>query len=178
MRELAHISQGWNTSPEAIAIEHLSFEEFFEAERDRLFRALCVISGNRQEAEDISQEAFARIWERWNEVGGITNPAGYLHRIAMNEFRSRYRRMLLIAKRTIGSSPEPDAFGAADDRHQIAQALASLTTRQRAALVLTEVLGYSSEEAGRMLGVQGSTIRALNFQARAALKRTRETTDV
>lgn len=45
-----------------------SFEEFFHAERDVLFRAMCVITGNRQEAEAIAQEAFARsgsVGTRW-----------------------------------------------------------------------------------------------------------------
>jgi DNA-directed RNA polymerase specialized sigma24 family protein len=43
--------------------------------------------------------------------------------------------------------------------------------------VLTEGLGYSSDEAGSMLGVKGSTVRALHHQARAALKRSTETID-
>jgi DNA-directed RNA polymerase specialized sigma24 family protein len=55
--------------------------------------------------------------------------------------------------------------------------LRSLTPRQRAAIVLTEGLGYSSDEAGSMLGVKGSTVRALHHQARAALKRSTETID-
>ncbi|HEX6261756.1 MAG TPA: sigma factor-like helix-turn-helix DNA-binding protein, partial [Actinomycetota bacterium] len=62
-------------------------------------------------------------------------------------------------------------------RQVVTEALASLSPRQRAALVLTEGLGYSAEDAGRMLGVKGSTVRALNFQARAALRRSQEDGD-
>ena len=56
--------------------------------------------------------------------------------------------------------------------------LARLSPRQRAALVLTEGLGYEAEEAGRLLGIKGSTVRALNFQARSALRASREDADV
>ena len=47
-----------------------SFEALFEAEKDRLLRMLCVITGSRAEAEDIAQEAFTRVFERWDRVGG------------------------------------------------------------------------------------------------------------
>ena len=40
-----------------------SFEDLFHSELDRLFRLICVITGSRQEAEDISQDAFARVWD-------------------------------------------------------------------------------------------------------------------
>ena len=52
--------------PASFAEEPAPFEELFDAERDRLFRTMCVITGSRQEAEDLSQEAFARVWERWD----------------------------------------------------------------------------------------------------------------
>ena len=54
------------------------------------------------------------------------------------------------------------------------QALSSLAPRQRAAIVLTEVLQYTAEEAGSMLGIRAATVRALHFQARSALKNSGE----
>ena len=48
--------------------------------------------------------------------------------------------------------------------------LAALPRRQRAAIVLTELLGYGSEEAGAILGVKGVTVRALASQGRAAMR--------
>lgn len=64
----------------ALVVERDTFEEFFSAERDRLFRALCLITGSRDESEDVAQEAFLRVLERWDRVGGMEDPAGYLHR--------------------------------------------------------------------------------------------------
>jgi RNA polymerase sigma-70 factor (ECF subfamily) len=155
-----------------------SFEGFFEAERVRLFKILFVITGSRPEAEDISQEAFLKVWERWERVGALDDPAGYLHRTAMNVFRDRYRRAVLAVKRATRGAPVPDAYEAVEARAIAASVLGSLTPRQRAAIVLTEALGYSAEEAGRLLGIKGSTVRALHFQARSALKDSMEATDV
>jgi RNA polymerase sigma-70 factor, ECF subfamily len=177
MRGVAEREAGWNDAFQPMVDERPSFEEFFHIERDRLFRVMFVITRSRQEAEDLSQEAFVRIWERWDTIGAMENPIGYLHRVVMNLFRSRYRRALLAARRGIGVAPEEDAYEAIDDRQVALQALASLAPRQRAAIVLTEVLQYTAEEAGSMLGIRGATVRALHFQARAALKSSGRMTD-
>jgi RNA polymerase sigma-70 factor (ECF subfamily) len=177
MGEVAEREAGWNDAFQPMVAEHASFEEFFQVERDPLFRVMFVITRNRHEAEDLSQEAFVRVWERWDTVGAMENPIGYLHRTAMNLLRSRYRRALLAARRGIGIAPDEDAYAAVDDRQVALQALGSLAPRQRAAIVLTEVLRYTAEEAGSMLGIRAATVRALHFQARSALKGSGKMTD-
>jgi RNA polymerase sigma-70 factor (ECF subfamily) len=167
----------WNDALQPMGDYHASFEEFFHLERDRLFRVMFVITKNRQEAEDLAQEAFVRVWERWDTVGEMENPTGYLHRAAMNLFRSRYRRALLAARRGIGMATDADPYEAVDDRQVALQALGSLAPRQRAAIVLTEVLQYTAEEAGSMLGIRAATVRALHLQARSSLKSSGRTTD-
>jgi RNA polymerase sigma-70 factor (ECF subfamily) len=154
-----------------------SFESFFEDEKDRLLRILSVITGSRAEAEDLAQEAFTKVFERWATVGAMEDPAGYLHQTAMNLFRNQYRRARVALARTVRVGPEQDVFQHVEDRDTAARALGALTPRQRAALVLTEALGYSGEEAGRLLGIKASTVWALTHQARAALHRTMEATD-
>jgi RNA polymerase sigma-70 factor, ECF subfamily len=108
----------------------------------------------------------------------MDDPAGYLQRTAMNLFRSQYRRARIALKRAAALAPERDVFEVVEDRDAATQALARLTPRQRAALVLTEALGYSGEEAGRLLGIKASTVWALTHQARASLRGTMEATDV
>jgi len=44
----------------------VSFEAFFEAEHERLFRALYLVTGNAQEAEELMQDALVAVWERWD----------------------------------------------------------------------------------------------------------------
>jgi RNA polymerase sigma factor (sigma-70 family) len=157
---------------------HPTFEEFFEAEKGRLLRSLCLITGSTSEAEDLAQEAFTRVFERWDTVARMEDPAGYLHRAAMNLFRSQYRRAALALKRATGRVPEQDVFKPVEDRDVVAKALSNLTPRQRAALVLTEALGYSGEETGQFLGIRASTVHALTHQARTALRANLEVSDV
>jgi RNA polymerase sigma-70 factor (ECF subfamily) len=155
-----------------------SFEGFFETEKDRLLRMLCVITGSRAEAEDIAQEAFTRVFERWDHVGGLEDPAGYLYRTAMNAFRSQYRRAAVAVRRVVAARPERDVFQEIEDRDTALRALSALTPRQRAALVVTEVLGYSGSEAAALLGIKASTVWALTHQARTALAHLEEAADV
>ena len=145
-----------------------TFESFFLDHRDRLFAVLCVMCANRHDAEELAQDAFLQMWERWDAVSSLEDPVAYLYRIAINAFRKRLRRAE-VAKRLTRRSPESvPAVG--EDAVLLDEALRSLTPRQRAALVLTEILGYSAEEAAKELGVKASTIGALKYQGRAVLK--------
>jgi RNA polymerase sigma-70 factor (ECF subfamily) len=100
----------------------------------------------------------------------MERPDGYLYRTAMNRWRSRLRRVSRAARRSIGLPAGGDAFAASDERDSLARALATLPKRQRTAIVLTELLGYDSREAGRILGVKAVTVRSLASQARSALR--------
>ena len=153
------------------------FEDFFELEHERLLRALYLVTGNRTEAEDIMQEAFVKVLERWDTVRFMDDPTGYLFRTALNRYRSRVRRAGRAARKAVGQAHGGDGFAEADDRVEIARALADLSPRRREAIVLTELLGYGSAEAGRLMGVADATVRRLAQDARAELKTTLEVRD-
>ena len=52
------------------------FDTFFEEEHERLFKALYFVTGNRHDAEELMQDAFLRLWERWGRsAGSTTRPA-------------------------------------------------------------------------------------------------------
>jgi RNA polymerase sigma-70 factor (ECF subfamily) len=164
------------TNPEEL-VGVPTFEEFFEAQRPRLFRALVLITHDSVEAEELMQDAFVRIWERWDRVGAIDDPVGYLFRTAMNVRRSRLRHAVTAAKRAVGSPLGPDPFEEVAARDEAVRSLAMLTPRQRAAVVVTELLGYSSEEAARILGIRPGTVRTLSSQARKTLLTWKELDD-
>ena len=72
------------------------FDEFVEDEHDRLYKALYFVTGSREDAEDIAQEAFLKLWERWDDIDRIEDPTGYLFRVALNGFRMRRRRAATV----------------------------------------------------------------------------------
>jgi len=146
------------------------FESFVERNHERLYGALCLLTKDRYEAEEIAQEAFVRIFERWDRVRRVDDPTAYLFRTAMNVFRKRYRRATLALKRTLSVVPRDDFVERIEVEDLVVRAVAQLPTDQRAALIATSLLGYSSDEAAQILGVRSSTVRARATRARTALR--------
>jgi RNA polymerase sigma-70 factor (ECF subfamily) len=148
------------------------FDTFFAEEHERLFKALYFITGNRHDAEELMQDAFLRLWERWDDIGSIADPTAYLFRVALNGFRMRRRRAATALRKVTPVVEERDGFLEAEMRADVRQLLLRLTPRQRAALLLVDLLGYPSEQAARILRVRPSTVRALATQGRRALRAT------
>src|SRR2546426_1962398 len=131
-----------------------AFEEFFAEERQALFGSIWLVTRDRGEAEEIVQEAFLKVWERWDRVRSMKDPTGYLFRTAMNLWRSRRRRAALAVRRVVRTASVYDGIADVDSRDAVIRALARLTPRQRAAIVLTDLLGFTSAEAARALGAR------------------------
>jgi len=154
----------------------LSFEAFYLANERRLYRALFVLTGDRDEAEDLAQLAFCKLWERWDRVGQLDDPAGYLFRTAFNARHSATRRAVRAARRMVDHAaahavvpPPREPAEVAADRDSAARALAALTPRQREAVVLTELLDCATSDAAQIMRIRPATVRVLVSQARAAL---------
>jgi RNA polymerase sigma factor (sigma-70 family) len=148
----------------------LPFDEFFAAESETLYRRMRLVTRDHHEAEEVVQDAFLSVYERWDRIAGIPDPVGYLYRTAFNAWKKRSRRMARAVQNVFAPSPERDEFEAADARTIVGEALGHLTPRQRAAIVLTDLVGLSSEDAAEVLGVRPVTARVLASQARASLR--------
>jgi RNA polymerase sigma-70 factor (ECF subfamily) len=117
------------------------------------------------------QDAFISLLERWDRVSAMEDPTGYLYRTAFRVVHKRSRRAARAVQHFVLTRPEVDEFAAAEDREIVQRALAKLSRRQRVAVVLTELLGYSSEEAGAIMGARAVTVRVLASQGRATMRR-------
>jgi RNA polymerase sigma factor (sigma-70 family) len=148
----------------------LSFDEFFAAESETLYRRMRLVTRNHHEAEEVVQDAFLSLYERWDRIAGIPDPVGYLYRTAFNAWKKRSRRAAQAIRDVFAPQPDRDEFEAADARTIVGQALGHLTPRQRAAIVLMDLVGLSSEDAAEILGVRPVTARVLASQGRASLR--------
>jgi RNA polymerase sigma factor (sigma-70 family) len=145
------------------------FEVFFADHHKALFRALWLLTRNRHEAEEIMQDAFLALWPRWEHVATGPDTVGYLYTTAMNVWRSRLRRAAVAVRRAVHQIPPDDEMAAVEQRDAVVRALGPLPPRQRAAVVLMDVLDLSSEQAGEMLRIRPATVRVLAARGRARL---------
>jgi RNA polymerase sigma factor (sigma-70 family) len=152
------------------ASNHLDFAAFFDREHARLYRALILVTRNTHDADEVAQEAFARVWERWERVGKMVDPVGYLYRTAMSRYFQALRRSALALRHRTIAAPSEDVLDHVELAAVVERLLLQLPARQRAALVVTELLGYDSIEAGRILGIRAGTVRRLASQAKSRLR--------
>jgi RNA polymerase sigma-70 factor (ECF subfamily) len=146
------------------------FRTFFEDEHRRLFKTLFFVTGDRTEAADLMQDAFLKLWERWDRIDTIDDPTAYLFKVAMNANRTRVRAARRAAKRQLPFGVVRDLYEDVDVHEDVLQMLRGIAPRQRAALVLLDLYGYGSEEAAKIMGIRPSTVRALATQGRDVLR--------
>ena len=152
-----------------VTTDDVVFGDFFAKRYERLVRACLLLTGRAAEGEDLAQEAMARVLERWDRVSKMDDPEGYLYRTALNVHRKALRRLAVAARRQVVRDPSDDP-DATDRRLDLLRAIRSLPRPQREALVLVEWLGYSAEEAGRMLGIEPASVRGRLHRAREGLR--------
>jgi RNA polymerase sigma factor (sigma-70 family) len=146
------------------------FEDLFEDLHDRLYRALYFVTGNRADAEELMQDAFMTLWERWSTVDRIEDLTAYLFTVALNGSRMRRRRAQMAARKLIPLAPVHDPYDDIEIREDVRAMLLGLPPRQRAALVLTGIFGYSAEQAASILGIKAPTVRVLASRGRQRLR--------
>jgi RNA polymerase sigma factor (sigma-70 family) len=147
----------------------LEFEELFASEYRPLAGAMYLLTGDRGEAEDLAQDAMARVLERWDRVGKMASPKGYVYRTALNLHRKRLRRSRLVPIAVGPMREENDPTEAMDRRLAIKEALRSLSREQQEAIVLVEWLGLDAGGAAAVLGISAESVRARVHRAKTRL---------
>ena len=148
------------------------FEVFFQEQHLRLARALYLLTGNASEADELTQEALVRVYERWDRVRLMDSPEGYLFRTALNLHRSRVRWLTSRARQLLQPTPTTDPAEVAQHRDSITRALGSLPPGQRAAVVMVDWLGMDAPAAAEALGIRPGSLRARLSRAKASLRQT------
>ena len=135
------------------------FAEFCRREHQRLVGALGLYCGDFDVAEELAQEALARVWRDWSSVQRKDSPAAWTHRVAMNLASSHFRRRR-AERRMRERLPAAAAGHVVDvtDGLAIREALQELPARYRAVLVLRFYLDYSVAETAAALGLPQGTV--------------------
>ncbi|UZJ23959.1 RNA polymerase sigma factor SigE [Rhodococcus antarcticus] len=155
-----------------------TWDEVVRQHADRTYRLAYRLSGNAQDAEDLTQETFIRVFRSLSSYQPGTFE-GWMHRITTNLFLDMVRRRNRVRMdplpedydRVPGDEPSPEqAFTATNLDPDLQEALDSLAPEFRAAVVLCDVEGLSYEEIGATLGVKLGTVRSRIHRGRQALR--------
>jgi RNA polymerase sigma factor (sigma-70 family) len=159
-------------------LEIPTWEEIVRSHSTRVFRHAYRLSGNRADAEDLTQEVFARVY-RSRHTYRTGTFEGWLHRITTNLFVDQVRRRGKVLLSPLTDVPERRADGSEPERilldglfdEDVEAALAALSPEYREPVVLCDVQGLSYEEVGRALDLKLGTVRSRIHRGRAQLRK-------
>jgi len=160
------------------------FSSFYAENRAELIAHANRILKDRARAEEVSQEALIKFMLAAPELSSEDHALSYLHRtienLCIDLFRAENRRPNLVALDDASAEVEStwqvsgdhtDEIAAAEDAAIVRQALSLLSPAERAALVMWEMEGRSTQEIAKELGIKESAVRHTVSRARASLRK-------
>lgn len=144
----------------------------------RVQRIAGQLVGDFEEARDAAQESLVKLCTRLRQFRGEAQFATWLHRLVVNTCRDRLARQrvrhtepLVFDDEPAGEESDPwRALALADVRREVAEALARLSAKQRAAVVLRDAFGFTYEEISRVARMPVGTAKCYVHRARARLR--------
>jgi RNA polymerase sigma-70 factor (ECF subfamily) len=164
-----------------------AFNEVYARFEEMVYNLAFRLSGNREEAADLTQEIFLRVFRHLGSFGGRSTLKTWIFRIAVNHCRDRLSRWHPPTQ-PIGEEPGegvavyadpsrgPEELAvAADEKRRVEQALTCLPQVFREVVVLRDIEGLSYEEIAEVLGVRIGTVRSRIARGREQLRSLLET---
>lgn len=147
--------------------------ELYAGHYARLVRLAVLLLRDQGLAEDVVQDAFVAVHQRWRRIDQGNAPA-YLAKSVVNRSRSALRHRTVVAKHQ--PEPPPDAapadtrLYATARREAVLDALAQLPTRQREVLVMRFYLDFSEREIAQALGISQGAVKSHASRGSASLR--------
>jgi RNA polymerase sigma-70 factor, ECF subfamily len=165
----------------ATAGDESAFSELVERHRHELQAHAYRIVRSREDAEDLTQETFLRAWRMRESFQGRASFRSWLYRIATNACLSALERRSRRPQdvQSSGALEAIPAAGAAPDEalvmketahHAFLAAVQRLPPRQRAVLIVRDVLGWPAKETAALLGTSVASVTSAHQRARSTLR--------
>ena len=146
--------------------QRVEFEWVFRSTYPSVLRTVYLILHDRGRAEEVTQDAFLRLCERWHGIIGTDHPGAWVRKVAI---RSAVRRAKLSRLRFSATPPEEPTAGDRLPGVDLARAISTLPAQQRAAVALFYLEDLPVDEVAHLLEVSTSTVKQHLHRARARL---------
>ena len=151
------------------------FDEFVAGNLDQLLKTAYLITWDAGDAEDLVQECLFKLARRWPRVRGMGQPRAYARRILVNlafdDARGRARRRIELDGAAADlDGPARDLLVGLETRAELLDALACLTPRQRAVLVLRYFNDFTEAQTAEVLGCSPGTVKSSAWRGLARLR--------
>lgn len=160
-----------------LVVTPASLSELYAAHSQRLVGALTVYTGDRGDAEDLVQEAFARLHSSPRQLRDPDRVVSYLYSVAFNLARSRWRRQRSLGRAVLrlgrGVDANPDIADASMHTSTIAATTAAVTAlpeRQRACVVMHYYTELSVADTATALGISANSVKTHLQRALSSLR--------
>ncbi|WP_246004094.1 SigE family RNA polymerase sigma factor [Nocardioides marmoriginsengisoli] len=163
------------SAEESVIDADAALEDLYAGHYARLVRLAVLLLRDQALAEDVVQDSFVAVHQRWRRIDQGSAPA-YLARTVVNRSRSALRHRSVVARNR--PEPAPDVAPAdapviaAERRGEVLNALADLPTRQREVLVLRYYLDQSEREIATTLGISQGAVKSHASRGAASLRQT------
>jgi RNA polymerase sigma-70 factor (sigma-E family) len=161
-----------------------ALSRFVEVQYPLVEGALTLYTGDRARAQDLAQEAFARVCQHWDRVEQMAAPGPWVHRVAMNLAHSAHRRRgaeRRATERAIARGDvldRPPSEGGVELSTLLRTALLALPERDRAVVVLRFYADLSVDDTAAVLGMPAGTVKTTTRRAVATLRESGLLTEV
>ncbi|HMP98803.1 MAG TPA: RNA polymerase sigma factor [Cyclobacteriaceae bacterium] len=154
------------------------FENRILPSKQKLYRFACRLLGSDEEAKDLVQEVFIKVWDRRHEMDEVVNTEAWCMRVIRNmaydKLRQKQRRPSNPLDATFDleiETPDPHKhMELSDNIKRVGQLIAALPEKQKTAIHLRDVEGYSYNEISDIMGIDLNQVKTNLFRARNVIK--------
>lgn len=157
------------TGGEGAGAAAVEFDQFYAGTAARIMRQLVLLTGDRAEAEDVTQEAFERAWLRWSTVRDCASPEAWVRTVARRLAVSRWRRVRNSSTAWLRHGAPPDLPELDPEHLALMTALGQLPRAQREAIVLHHLADLPVDRVAEETGSSVSAVKKQLVRGRAAL---------
>jgi len=160
---LRRLAEAWLDRTSAAPDRDAGLRELYERRFADMVRFAAFLTGDVSVAEDIAQEAFAKVFDAWDRIDDLTRVEAYLKSTVVNLVRGGQRKQQVAERRstqhlTVVPSAEDDAVGQIG-RERVLAAVADLPLRQRACVVMRHWMRMTESEIAEILALSVGSVR-------------------